>query len=55
MSVSGSLASTPANARVVDFRPYELPYDEHFRGPNFVAVHESRGDLLAALGGTRRS
>lgn len=34
----------------VDFRPYTL-FDERFFGPNFVAVHRSRPDLAALLGG----
>ncbi|MGW7193904.1 FkbM family methyltransferase, partial [Streptomyces sp. NPDC054838] len=34
----------------VDFRPYTL-FDERFFGPNFVAVHRSRPDLTALLGG----
>jgi FkbM family methyltransferase len=32
----------------VEFKPYELT-DEDFYGPNFVAVHASRSDILAAL------
>jgi FkbM family methyltransferase len=34
----------------VDFRDYKLK-DEDFRGPNFLAVHESRTRLLEALQG----
>jgi FkbM family methyltransferase len=32
----------------VEFKSYELT-DENFLGPNFVAVHQSRLDILAAL------
>lgn len=33
----------------VDFRPYDLN-QENFLGPNIVAVHRSRTDILSALG-----
>jgi FkbM family methyltransferase len=32
----------------VDFRPYKLE-DEDFLGPNYLAVHRARGDIIAAL------
>jgi len=34
----------------VDFRPYRFE-DEDFRGPNFLAVHRSRADLIERLRG----
>ncbi|WP_158939606.1 FkbM family methyltransferase [Streptomyces sp. NRRL S-87] len=34
----------------VDFRPYTL-FDERFFGPNFLAVHRSRPDLVRLLAG----
>ncbi|WP_119729211.1 FkbM family methyltransferase [Thermomonospora amylolytica] len=34
----------------VEFRPYTL-FDERFYGPNFLAVHRSRPDLIARLSG----
>lgn len=36
--------------RGVDFRGYH-PADEDFRGPNYLAVHRDRGDLIARLAG----
>jgi FkbM family methyltransferase len=35
--------------RGVEFRDYDPRVDETFRGPNYVAVHERRSDLVAAL------
>ncbi len=35
----------------VHFRGYDLRRDEDFIGPNFVAVHRGRRDLLEALAG----
>jgi FkbM family methyltransferase len=34
----------------VEFRAYDMRTDEDFRGPNYVAVHRSRADLIARLG-----
>lgn len=36
----------------VAFAPYAVATHEDFRGPNVLAVHESRQDLLRALAGT---
>jgi FkbM family methyltransferase len=33
----------------VDFRAYDRTTDEDFRGPNFLAVKRTRGDLIARL------
>lgn len=35
----------------VDFRSYSIVVDEDFIGPNYLAVHESRPELVAALSG----
>lgn len=40
--------------RNVEFRPFH-PADEDFRGPNYLAVHGGRPDLIARLRGTRPS
>jgi FkbM family methyltransferase len=36
--------------RSVEFRPYRFE-DEDFRGPNYLAVHESQGELIELLRG----
>lgn len=35
--------------REVDFRDYDPKRDENFRGPNYLAVHRARTDLIARL------
>lgn len=37
----------------VDFSPYNAWRDEDFRGPNYIAVHRRRGDLVQRLGTPR--